>query len=188
VVALMSERKFDWSKARTPGGLLCEEASSWLQKSLRRGLEVEALTAARELTEAGYGGYVWRRLRVVGSEDVGLAEPGMQPLLETLQSCWERERKKNEQLATIFIVHAIVALARAPKSRLIDDIGTVVWWEAERRPLELPDDHWAIDRHVKRGRQLGRGWAEFYDQGAKLEHEAALPNAYAAEARAVRVR
>ena len=59
----------------TVGGYLCGEVASALQKSLRRGEERDALFWATELELSGFGKYVWKRLRIIASEDVGLAEP-----------------------------------------------------------------------------------------------------------------
>ena len=37
---------------------------------------------------------------------------------------------------------------------------------AERERFELPD--WIFDRHTTRGRRMGRGYAHFFDEAAKL--------------------
>ena len=57
-----------------PDGTPLKVAVSALIKTLRRGQEVEALYWARQI-EARYAKYVWRRLRIFASEDVGLADP-----------------------------------------------------------------------------------------------------------------
>jgi hypothetical protein len=44
-----------------------EVVASALQKAIRRGNEREALFWASELDLAGYGGYVWKRLRIIAS-------------------------------------------------------------------------------------------------------------------------
>ena len=58
----------------TEGGYLNSECTSAMQKCIRRGLEEEALFWATELDFAGYGAYVWRRLQIIASEDIGLAD------------------------------------------------------------------------------------------------------------------
>ena len=48
-----------FAEMRTVGGHFCGEAASALQKTIRRGLEREALYWASELDLSGYGNYVW---------------------------------------------------------------------------------------------------------------------------------
>ena len=64
--------EFRFAEQITPGGYRCDECASALQKTIRRGEERDALHFATELALAGYGGYVWKRLRIIASEDVGL--------------------------------------------------------------------------------------------------------------------
>ena len=53
------------------------EVSSAFQKSIRRCMEDEALYWAIELWNSNYKEYVWKRMLIIASEDVGLAEPTM---------------------------------------------------------------------------------------------------------------
>jgi len=62
-----------FGKRRTLGGYLTSEVTSALQKSIRRALEEEALFWATELDLAGFGANAWKRLRIIASEDIGLA-------------------------------------------------------------------------------------------------------------------
>ena len=68
----------------TVHGLDPFEAISWLQKAWRRGLDEDALWVAAELDKSGYGSWVWKRLKVICSEDVGLAEPTMPSVIAAL--------------------------------------------------------------------------------------------------------
>jgi replication-associated recombination protein RarA len=167
----------------TPNGHRCDEISSLLQKSIRRGEERLALYAASELDLGGWPGYAWRRLKVVASEDVSLADPEAVLLVHALFAGWERERKVKAHplTASLFLTHALLVLCRARKSRLVDDALTAIY-EGPRPPLELPS--WAIDLHTRRGRELGRGLEHFYADGALLANEADVENDYADEARA----
>jgi replication-associated recombination protein RarA len=140
----------------TVGGYLCGEVASALQKEIRRGNERGALFWATELELSGFGGYVWKRLRIIASEDVGLAEPLMPVLVRSL-------------FARVFLVHAVVALARARKSRLCDH-ALVVMYAGERPRPEVPD--YALDRHTARGARLGRGYDHFVTEGSRLVNEA----------------
>lgn len=174
----------------TPGGYLAGEVSSALQKSLRRGLERESLFWATELDLAGYGNYVFKRLRIVASEDVGPADSQVAVQVRALYENWldARKGKPKEQRFAIgerlFLLHAVVVLARAPKSRIVDH-ALMVMYEGDREPLEMPD--WALDKHTARGNRLGRGHEHFFEVGAVLAGET-IPDPYAAEGRAARSR
>jgi replication-associated recombination protein RarA len=164
----------------------CAARSRALQKSIRRSDERGALFWATELELSGFGGYVWKRLRIISSEDVGLAEPLMPLLVRSLYENWLEETKRQktpgyEGFHRVFLVHAVVALARARKSRMLDH-ALVVMYAGERPTPEVPD--YALDRHTQRGRELGRGFDHFVAEGARLENEAGdVADEYADEAR-----
>jgi replication-associated recombination protein RarA len=175
---------------RTPAGHLCGEASSALQKSIRRGLEREALYWASELDQAGFGDYVFKRLKIIASEDVGVADSNVAVQVRALYENWDdaasRAARREDRLRwpRLFLVHAVILLVRAPKSRLVDHAGMVVY-DGDRERLEVPD--WALDRHTKRGRRMGRGAAHFFDEGAVLAGET-LDDPYRDEARQLKTR
>jgi hypothetical protein len=161
----------------TPGGYRCDEVASALQKSIRRGLEREALHRASELELGGWGRYVWKRLTIMVSEDVGLAEPHLPATIWALYENWleESKRSKEERYAgfrRIFLVHAVVLLARARKSRLLDH-ALVVVYAGERPSPPVPD--FALDRHTQAGRRKGRGYRHFVEEGSKLANEGRRP-------------
>ena len=62
-----------FSQLKTHGGYLAGEVTSALQKSIRRGDERGAVFWASELDLSGYGKYVWKRLKIIASEDIGPA-------------------------------------------------------------------------------------------------------------------
>ena len=82
-----------FGEMKTPGGYRNSEVTSALQKSIRRGLEEEALFWGSELDLAGYGAYAWKRLRIIASEDIGLADPGVCVQVRTLYENWVEQRK-----------------------------------------------------------------------------------------------
>ena len=174
----------------TPGGHLCGEVASALQKSIRRGLEQEALYWASELDLAGYPDYVFRRLRIIASEDVGMADPMVAVQVRALSLNFAEQRKHNKTSKSgtrsgkrLFLAQAVMVLCRARKSRMVDHAVMAVW-EGERPRLEVPD--WALDKHTARGRKLGRGEDHFFDEGARIENAADLDDPYADEGRAAR--
>src|SRR5262245_46312010 len=97
------------------------EVMSALQKAIRRGDEEGAMFWALELSKR-YDDALWRRLVIIASEDVGPADSLMALLIDTLQ--WQyRDVKKasTRPQERIILAHAVIALCRAPKSRVADD-------------------------------------------------------------------
>jgi replication-associated recombination protein RarA len=154
------------------------EASSALQKSIRRGLEEEALFWATELDKSGYGEYVWKRLKIIASEDVGLAWSAGPAVVHGLYHSWlEQKKKKDEEHypERLFLVHAVILLTRAPKSRIVDH-ALCCFYNNDEDKRPVPD--YAFDKHTMRGWRLGRGFEHFFNEASKLENEAPIPDPY----------
>ncbi len=155
---------------RTKKGYDFFEVSSALQKCIRRGLEEEAMYWAVELFNSNYVEYVWKRLRIMASEDVGLAAPGTVAEIAALYQHHKLQATKKEdknQPERLFLTHAVLLLCRAPKSRVVDHALLYHWMRHEHVHHEIPD--WALDKHNERGRRLGRGWKHFFFTGTLLE-------------------
>jgi replication-associated recombination protein RarA len=171
---------------RTVAGHQCGEVTSAMQKSIRRGLERESLYWATELDLTGYGEYVWKRLRIMASEDVGLADSNVAVQVRALYENWLQARKNKADKSNcdrLFLTHAVLILVRAPKSRIVDH-SLIVTYEGERPKREIPD--WALDKHTGRGRAMGRGAKHFFDVGGQLRNRARLVDRYEEEARKIR--
>lgn len=160
----MSGQQQRWEPPPLRWGLSLDEVVSALQKASRRGDEELAIRCVAEMDLGGYGKYAWRRLRVICSEDVGLAWPTGPAVIEALHRTWlDLSKEKNKAEARLILVHAALLLARAKKSRTADHAA---WWAYQTdEPLVLPDV--AYDRHTKRGRQMGRG-RQHFEQEAGL--------------------
>ena len=172
-----------FSQIRTPGGYLCGEVASALQKAIRRGPEREAPFWATELDLAGYGAYVWKRLRIIAGEDVGLADSNVTVQVRALYGNWVEMRKqvKEERYAgvrRVFLVHVVRLLARAPKSRMLDHV-LMVMYDGEQSRSRSPTTR--LTAHSPRQGD-GRSKRHFFDEAARLEN-ATLPDSYEAEAR-----
>jgi replication-associated recombination protein RarA len=173
----------------TVGGYLAGEVASALQKSIRRGEERDALHWATELELSGLGKYVWKRLRIIASEDVGLAEPLAAVMVRALYENWLEEVKQQKGdtryagFHRVYLLHAVCLLARARKSRMLDDALAVMYaGDRTAEHPEIPD--YALDRHTARGARMGGGMEHFVDVGSKIENEAAdVENPYRDEAR-----
>ena len=164
---------------------------SWLQKSIRRGLEEDALYAAVELDLTGFPGAVWETLHHSASEDIGLADPVVCVVVGTLHGLWKHAHGVKETASEdgaaerLYLVHAVLACVHAKKSRLVDNALTVAYGDHSKR--EVPS--WAHDKHTDQGKKLGHGFAHFFDEAALLaDKDGSLhkPNAaYAEKARAI---
>jgi replication-associated recombination protein RarA len=166
-----------FSEMRTPGGYLCGEVTSALQKAIRRGKEREALFWASELDLAGYGNYVFKRLRIIASEDVGLADPEAVLLTRALYENWlEAKKAKHEDAMPLFLAHAVLVLSRAKKSG-VALYATLLFWEGDREAMRIEVPDYALDVHTARGRRMGRGRRHFVEEAGRLENET-LENPY----------
>src|SRR5262245_2821593 len=162
------------------------ECASALQKCIRRGLEEESLFWAAEI-ETRYPDYVWKRLTVIANEDIGLADPQTIILVETLRQQYIYLRKKSPSPSErLVLCNAVVAMCRAKKTRLADDMQAVIYRRREFQNwrLEVPD--FAFDKHTHKGRQLGRGVEHWRSEGCKLSNEVQGMNPYEAEATELR--
>ena len=67
--------------------------------------------------------------------------------------------------------HAILTLCRSPKSREVDEFCNwhIIAYNKTGEVLDTPD--YALDKHTKRGKALGRGMKHFWEVGSKLEND-----------------
>lgn len=168
----------NFSEFNSIGGYKLGEVASAMQKCLRRGLEADALFWATELDLSGYGEYCWKRIRLIASEDIGLAEPGLPAVIQALYTAWTDQKKKKDERhgpERLFLIHALLLLARAKKSRLVDH-ALIAAYEAPRPPRDIPD--FALDKHTARGRQRRRGHEHFWVEGAKLANPGDILDPY----------
>lgn len=156
---------------KTIGGYNGYQVTSAMQKCIRRGLERDALFWATELwasCDATGREYVWHRLRVIASEDVGLADNNACVQVSALYANFTR--RPNEKL---FLWHAVLLLSRAPKSRIVDHAGIAIT-KGQRPTRPIPD--FAIDNHA--GGKMN--WSESF----RLVN-CALTDEYEEQARAI---
>ena len=187
---------------RTWHGYAVDEVASAVQKCIRRGYEDQALYWSFEMMESPNKSHytnLWNRLKVIASEDVGIGQPMMPILIDVLWRNW-KEKKDH-----VFTVNAIIALVRAPKSRIVDNAINMIkseWKLNQVKQLALDSldetqlipvippafdkrnvPGYAIDKHTRAGKKHGLGKADFYEEGAKLNNKAPIRDPY--EARAI---
>lgn len=155
---------------KTIRGYVLGEVVSALQKAIRRGDEAQATWWAAELDQSGFATHCWNRLIVIASEDVGIAWPEGPAVIRALHQTWvETAARRNvHRPERLFMQHAAMLLARAPKSRRVD---TAAWanYGTPGQYFEIPD--YALDLHTARGRSMGRGEEHWFAEGMKLEGE-----------------
>jgi|GEM_PF-1506714 len=159
----MSTKSSKWELRLIGGGVYqFDEASSALQKSIRRGREYDAVFFAYLLHASGYGDYCWRRLSIIASEDIGNGNPQAAILVSSLRESWERLHKKTKEPALdkfLFITQAVLYMCRSGKSRENDSLANLIeenWKNNER--LEIPEV--SKDPHTMIGRKK---WGKFGD-------------------------
>jgi replication-associated recombination protein RarA len=144
-------------------------------------MEYEAAHFAVELEEFNPT-MLWNRLKIIASEDIGPANPVMPLLIDYLQKQYLTEKSKlAESGYKLYLMNAVVCLCRSQKSRIADDLQTVVYMEREDGKLPaIPD--FALDKHTARGKALGKGIDDFFTEGNKVANEA-FPNPYTEKAK-----
>ncbi len=150
------------------------EVSSAFQKAIRRGDEEVALYFTVELYNSGFDEYLWKRIKIICSEDIGLAEPFLPMTMQALYRMYVDQKKKNDtkhQPEKLFLIHAVLLLVRAKKSRLVDWALITYFDIAEKLPI--PD--YAYDKHNRKGKAMGRGLDHFWTEGSKLSPHTPLP-------------
>ena len=153
---------------KTKNGYQLDEVVSALQKSIRRGLERDALFWALELCPK-FENYLWRRLLVVAYEDVSALVPGIIPVsISVMKKDYFEFREKGDSACLLVLTSAILLMCRSPKARIADNLLLTLGYAIDDgyRP-EIPD--FALDKHTRRGRSMGRDGSHFIEEGALLD-------------------
>lgn len=137
-----------------------DEVTSALQKSIRRGLEYDSVFWAFIIHKSNFGGYLWRRLSIICSEDIGNGNPQAVLILSSLKNNWEDLHKNNKEHSLdkfLLVAHAILYLCRSQKSRETDNLVNLIDenYKSNKR-LSIPE--MAICPHTDQGRKI---WGRF---------------------------
>ncbi len=152
----------------TPHGYDRYEAISAMQKCIRRGAESDAMAFALSLSMAGMFKAAANRIRVTAQEDIGLGDmDGVNFAINSLNQA-EAWYQQGNDAWRLGLANAIMALSRANKSRGADNFVAAVRHRLIHESLrpEMPD--FALDKHTRRGKKMGRGMKHFLEEGAKL--------------------
>ncbi|MBW6490994.1 MAG: hypothetical protein K0B15_07335 [Lentimicrobium sp.] len=155
------------------------ECVSALQKEIRRCNEKEAMYWAVELYNSGYAPYVWKRLVIISTEDIGLAYPMAPVIINALQVQFEKlsERPDKKKQCRLPYVQAVLFLTNAPKSRHTDwalNYHFDSHWFVDMNKKEIPD--YAIDIHTRKGKAMGKTINNFFEEGSYVANHKLLNN------------
>jgi len=146
------------------------EVTSSLQKTIRRGLEDDAIFWAMELEQRFYK-HLWTRLVVIASEDIGVGDNSMAVLVSTLKDNYMEARANDKGERFLFLFHAVQAMCRSAKNRDADEsahnyyIRHIINGEA----FEIPE--YAFDKHTLKGKRMGRDTVHFWTEGVQVEKD-----------------
>lgn len=148
-------------ESRTKSGYVFGEVTSAIQKEIRLGNEEMALYWALEM-EATSPTYLWKRLMVIASEDIGLAAPEVVQMVNVLALGWERAKKLSWYVSSHQVAQVVMMMCRAPKSTEVED---AIGLNGERvkagwKP-EVPE--YAKDMHTQAGKDRAKAEGLSYD-------------------------
>lgn len=167
-----------WEETKTRNGFAADEVISCLQKSIRRSLTEEACRCAYELYISGetFLEKLWSRLQAISVEDVGFGNLDAAVQINALNQMRQTYGYRDMD-QTMFFIHGIRILCSSKKDRSSDYLKNIIIKNAATGELpEIMDV--ALDKHTKRGREMGRDSFHFFYEGAKVTPEAAAGNDY----------
>ena len=157
----------------SPHGIPVDTLVSVLQKEIRRSHVDNAVLAAYEMvtTSPDVAAHLWRRLRLIVVEDVGMGLPMGPLLIDVLHRNYDAAPGGDWMMAC----HAVRLLATAPKDRTssehADWVATKV--SVGEALVEIPDYAYCV--HTKAGQEMGHGLMQWWENGAQVRDE--LPRA-----------
>lgn len=163
---------------RTIKGYDFFEASSAMQKAIRRGDAAVAGYFALELWHSNFRDYVWKRLYTISAEDCyGL-------ITSEIEALWQGHELVNKNApkpkGRIFVSKAVLLLCECRKCRDADHLQNLVYdlndvdverWINDVRQYPIPIPSYTFDVHTRKGKKNGRTKEEFFRE----EYEALKP-------------
>lgn len=170
----MSKRK----QILTMKGYDMFEVVSAFQKSIRRGIEEDAMFWGVELYNSGFIPYAWQRMIIITTEDVGLATPNAPAVIQALKQQFDslyydkngKKKYDRKQQCRLPFVQAILYLVHCPKSRHTD-WALNYWFDShlfDEYDKKIPD--YALDIHTRRGKIMGKTIVDFFEEGSVVNN------------------
>lgn len=174
----MSERRMGppphaedpYTKLTSPRGIPVDQLVSVLQKEIRRGNVDNAVLAAYEMltTSPEVAEHLWRRLKLIAVEDIGMGEP-LAPVL--LSSLHENYRAATGGEQAMMAVHAVRFLATAKKDRTSAEHTDLVVQKVESGETAVSVPDYALCVHTRAGQEMGRDLLQWWRNGAVVKNE-----------------
>ena len=174
----MSERRMGppphaedpYTKLTSPRGIPVDQLVSVLQKEIRRGNVDNAVLAAYEMltTSPEVAEHLWRRLKLIAVEDIGMGEP-LAPVL--LSSLHENYRAATGGEQAMMAVHAVRFLATAKKDRTSAEHTDLVVQKVESGATAVSVPDYALCVHTRAGQEMGRDLLQWWRNGAVVKNE-----------------
>lgn len=167
-----------WADIQTKNGFASDEVQSSLQKYIRRAKVEEACQAAYELYTSGpvFLDKMWSRLETIAVEDVGFGDLNVPVLIHALDQM-RKNFPYNDGDQPMYFIHAIRVLCTCTKDRSSDYLKNIIIKEsAMGKVVEVPDI--ALDKHTKRGQEMGRGSKHFFEEATKVFPQLEIDNDY----------
>ena len=174
----MSERRMGppphaedpYTQLTSPRGIPVDQLVSVLQKEIRRGNVDNAVLAAYEMltTSPEVAEHLWRRLKLIAVEDIGMGEP-LAPVL--LSSLHENYRAATGGEQAMMAVHAVRFLATAKKDRTSAEHTDLVVQKVESGATAVSVPDYALCVHTKAGQEMGRDVLQWWRNGAVVKNE-----------------
>jgi replication-associated recombination protein RarA len=118
-------------------------------------------------TSADVAEHLWRRLKLIAVEDVGMGEP----LAPLLLNCLHDNFRATPGGDTMMAVHAVRLLATAKKDRTSSEHADLVATKVERGELVVSVPDYALCVHTRAGQEMGRGLTQWWEDGALVNDE-----------------
>lgn len=167
---------------RTKRGYDFFEASSTMQKAIRRNDVKTAGYFALELWHSNYANYVWKRLYTISAEDcAGIITQE----IESLHKGYELVNSgAKSPKGRIFISKAVILLCSSMKSRDADHLQNIIYdksygvsedeiedyFDEVRNEPYVPIPDYAYDVHTRAGKRKGKTKKQFFvDEHKALE-------------------
>lgn len=170
-----------WEEVKTRNGLCADELISGLQKAIRRAMTEEACEYAYELYISGpvFLEKIWSRLMTISVEDIGFGNLFASEHIYTLNEM-RKNYAYNDVDQPMFFIHAIRILCTSEKDRSSDYLKNIIIKKVAMGRIPKMMDV-AIDKHTKKGREMGRDSFHFFYEGAKVMPQASVDNHYREE-------
>ena len=171
------------NKIYTKNGYDMFEVVSAFQKEIRRCDEMKAMYWAVELYDSGFIPYAWKRMTIICTEDVGLADPMAPVIINALHDQYQRlsvAKDDKKQQNRLPFVQAVLYLVHAPKSRITDwalnyHFDSHYFADADPVRLEIPD--YALDIHTWKGKHvLKKTIRDFFTEGSLVNQHKVMEN------------